>query len=131
MRIPKRAARLWWRIVNPLQRLVAGWLPLQVLLETTGCKTGERRRTPLAAGPVDGDAMYLVSVHGAGVAWVRNIAANPRVRLQRRGKWREGTAEVVGFDNAVMARFGRYPRTGVRLVGDNPSLVRITFTPRG
>lgn len=92
----RRAARhhLFWRFVNPLTRPFAGLAPWWVLLETTGHLTGERRRTPLARGPVEGDLVWLSSVHGRRAGWVRNIEATPAVRIKLSGRWYEGRATV-------------------------------------
>ena len=47
------------RVANPLMRR----LPIQTLLETTGRKSGEPRRTPLGGSRV-GDQFWLVSEFG-------------------------------------------------------------------
>ena len=62
----RKRARLvrFWRAVNPLARPLAGIAPWWVLLETTGRRSGKRRHTPLARGPMDGGAMWLIAVHG-------------------------------------------------------------------
>ncbi|WP_448630378.1 nitroreductase family deazaflavin-dependent oxidoreductase [Cellulomonas soli] len=57
----------------------------QVLLTTTGRKSGEPRTLPLAA-TVDGSALVLVaSNNGADrdPAWFLNLVADPRVQVQR------------------------------------------------
>src|SRR3954471_15680785 len=87
-RVKRAALRAFWRVVNPLARPLAGVVPWWVLLETVGNRTGATRRTPLAAGPMDGGAMLLIAVHGRASGWVRNIEAQPQVRLRHRGQWR-------------------------------------------
>lgn len=114
-----------WRRFNPIARRLAGIAPWWVLLETTGRRSGEPRRVPLASGPVDGDTALLLCVHGEHATYARNIAANPRVRLKRRGRWHEGTAELVELEPATLARFSRYARLGARAVGIEPKLLRI------
>ena len=47
------------RVANPLTRR----LPIQTLLETTGRKSGEARRTPLGGSRV-GDEFWFVSEFG-------------------------------------------------------------------
>jgi deazaflavin-dependent oxidoreductase (nitroreductase family) len=116
-----------WRIVNPPTRLLAGIAPWWVLLETTGNKTGRVRRIPLAAGPRDGDAMWLVAVHGRQAGWVRNIEASASVRMKHRGRWRHGTATVHPMDAVPLERFNSYARSGPRLIGVDPLLVRVAF----
>jgi deazaflavin-dependent oxidoreductase (nitroreductase family) len=114
-----------WRRFNPIARRLAGIAPWWVLLETTGRRSGHPRRTPLANGPFDSDGALLICVHGEHATFARNIAADPRVRLKRRGRWHEGTAELLPLDPASLARFSRYARLGARAVGIEPRLVRI------
>ncbi len=65
------------RVANPLMRLV----PIQTLLETTGRKSGKPRRTPLGGSRV-GNEFWFVSEFGEKSQYVRNIKANPNVRVQ-------------------------------------------------
>ena len=123
----RRVLVVYWRIVNPLARPAAGLFPFWVLIETTGCKTGRRRRTPLAAGPKDSTGMYLIAVHGRHSGWVRNIDATPTVRIKHRGRWRHATASVEELDPATLSRFNLYARSGPRIAGIDPMLVRVTF----
>jgi deazaflavin-dependent oxidoreductase (nitroreductase family) len=119
-----------WRRFNPFARRLAGIAPWWVLLETTGRRSGQPRQTPLASGPVEGDTAWLICVHGEHATFARNIAANPRVRLRRRGRWREGTAELTPLDPATLARFSRYARLGASAVGIEPKLVRVALDHR-
>ena len=97
--------RLQQRVVNPVVRL--GWnlgipIPGDALLETTGRRTGQPRRTPVCDG-LDGDIFWLVAQRGRRADWVRNIEAGPRVRVKVSGLrtgWRAGTAHVVDDDDA-------------------------------
>ena len=70
-------------LANPIMRRVAGRLPGQALLETTGRRSGQPRRTPVG-GRIEGDSFWMVSNHGRAAGYVKNIEANPRVRLQIR-----------------------------------------------
>jgi len=78
-------------------------LPGYALLETTGRKSGEPRRTPVGHGRV-GAQFWLVAEHGKKAAYVQNIQANPRVRLKLRdglrARWYTGTAQVLPDDDA-------------------------------
>jgi deazaflavin-dependent oxidoreductase (nitroreductase family) len=69
--------------------------PGYALLETTGCKTGKARRTPVGDARV-GKEFWVVAEHGMKAGYVRNIAANPRVRLKLRhgilARWHKGGA---------------------------------------
>src|SRR4051812_9836448 len=123
----QRLIRRWWRIVNPPTRVLAGLAPWWVLLETTGCCTGRRRATPLASGPADDDGMWLIAVHGRHAAWVRNLEASSQVRIKHRGRWRPGTAATHPIDALPLERFNAYARSGPRLIGVDPLLVRVTY----
>lgn len=110
------------RVANPLMRLV----PIQTLLETTGRKSGQPRTTPIG-GRLQGDAFWLVSEFGDRSQYVRNIAADPRVRVRVRGRWHSGTAVVLPDDDA-RARLAELPRmnsAAVRAMGDNLLTIRV------
>jgi deazaflavin-dependent oxidoreductase (nitroreductase family) len=117
----------FWRVMNPLARPLAVWMPWWVAVETVGNRTGQRRRTPLAAGPHDAAGMWLIAVHGRHSAWVRNLEASPVTRVAHRGRWREATATVRPLDVDVVRRFNLYARSGPRLVGVDPVLVRLDY----
>jgi deazaflavin-dependent oxidoreductase (nitroreductase family) len=84
--MPKALMLLFWRVVNPLTRPLAGLAPWWVLVETTGRKTGRKRRVPLASGPRDNTQMLVIAVHGTASGWVRNAIAEPQVRLRHKGR---------------------------------------------
>ncbi len=67
------------------------------LIETVGRKSGERRVTPVTNG-LDGDVFWIVTEHGHKANYVRNIEANPRVRVNAGRGWRTGTARLVDED---------------------------------
>jgi deazaflavin-dependent oxidoreductase (nitroreductase family) len=130
MAIPRKAANRFWKVVNPLALPLAGYAPWWILVETTGRKTGKPRRVPLARGPIDGDAYLIDAVHGRQAAWVRNLEANPKVRIRHKGRWHAGTAALEPLDDATLARFNRYGRLGARIAGIDPLLVKITVEDR-
>jgi deazaflavin-dependent oxidoreductase (nitroreductase family) len=72
--------------------------PGTAILETTGRRSGQPRRTPVTDGR-DGEVFWLVAEHGHRAAYVRNITANPRVRVKLGRRWREGTARVMPSDD--------------------------------
>lgn len=112
------------RMANPLM----GRLPTQTLLETTGRKSGEPRRTPLGGRRV-GDQFWFVSEFGEQSQYVRNIRADPRVRIRLRGQWRGGTAHLLPDDDAH-ARLRELPQVnsfGVRTFGKNLLTIRVDF----
>jgi deazaflavin-dependent oxidoreductase (nitroreductase family) len=123
----KRRARhrLFWKLVNPPTRPLAGLAPWWVLLETQGRRSAKPRTTPLARGPVDGDVVWLASVHGRHATWVRNIEASPDVRVKLSGRWHPGRATVHDYDEAMGRRFNPYARSGPRMLGIDPVLVRV------
>ena len=92
-------------VLNPPIKLlfVLGIFPPgYALLETVGRKTGKPRRTPVGNGRV-GKQFWLVAEHGMQSAYVRNIAANPRVRVKLREgfhtPWHTGTARLLPDDD--------------------------------
>ncbi|NGO45722.1 nitroreductase/quinone reductase family protein [Streptomyces ureilyticus] len=110
------------RIANPITRR----LPFHTLLETTGRTSGLPRRTPLGGRRI-GNAFWLVSEYGEKSQYVRNIRANPRVRVRIRGRWHTGTAHLLPDDDSI-ARLRGLPRansTAVRLVGTDLLTVRV------
>jgi deazaflavin-dependent oxidoreductase (nitroreductase family) len=117
-----RAATAFQRRVNPLLRR----LPSQAVLETTGRVSGLPRRTPVGGRRV-GDSFWLVSEFGERSQYVRNIKANPRVRVRIRGRWHTGTAHLLPDDDPV-ARLRSLPRlnsSAVRLIGTDLLTVRV------
>jgi deazaflavin-dependent oxidoreductase (nitroreductase family) len=110
------------RVANPLMRRN----PVQTLLETTGRKSGEPRRTPLG-GKLVGDEFWLVSEFGERSQYVRNIKADPRVRVRLRGRWHSGTAHLVPDDDphARLRELPRFNSFGVRTFGDDLLTIRV------
>src|SRR4051794_16345504 len=109
-----RIPALQTSVVNPLIRLAfrAGIPdPGDALLETTGRRTGKPRLTPVCDG-LEGDTFWLLSQRGRDADWVRNIEADPRVRVKLRSRrptrWRSGTAHVLEDDD---------PRERQRILG--------------
>ena len=127
----RRRARhkVFWRIVNPPARRRAGLARWWVLLETRGRRSGQPRTTPLARGPVEGDVVWLNSVHGRRADWVRNIEATPQVRVKLSGRWHDAHATIHDYDEATVRRFNRYARSGPRTLGIDPALVRVELRP--
>jgi deazaflavin-dependent oxidoreductase (nitroreductase family) len=110
------------RVINPI--VLLAWRlgippPGDALLETTGRRTGQPRRTPVCDG-LDGEIFWLVAQRGQRADWVRNIQANPRVRVKMRTRsgvdWRAGTARVLDDDD---------PRERLRLIGQRNLACRL------
>jgi deazaflavin-dependent oxidoreductase (nitroreductase family) len=122
------------KLVNPIVRrlLERGLMPrTYALLETTGRKSGEPRRTPVGNG-LRGDTFWIVAEHGRESNYVKNIEADPRVRVKVGGQWRDGTAHLLPEDD-VRARMRELRRPGndafVRLAGSSLMTVRIDLDP--
>ncbi|WP_236788154.1 nitroreductase/quinone reductase family protein [Amycolatopsis sp. GM8] len=121
----RRVIRFQKRILNPILRRMPG----QILLETTGRVSGRPRHTPLG-GRRTGDEFWLVSEHGERSQYVRNIRANPRVRVRLHGRWHPGVAHLLPEDDPI-ARLRTLPRfnsSGVRAVGTNLLTIRVDLT---
>lgn len=84
----------------PLRALFALGIPVPgtLLLETIGRKSGRTRRTPVTNGLVT-DVLWIVAEHGRAAAYVRNLEAEPRVRVLIAGRWRTGTARPLPDDD--------------------------------
>jgi deazaflavin-dependent oxidoreductase (nitroreductase family) len=109
--------------------------PVYALLETTGRTTGQRRRTPVGNGLAAGsDTFWLISEHGIRAGYVRNIQADPRVRVKIGRRWGAGTAHILREDDALtrLRQTGRYNARAVRFWGHPDELVtvRIDLDPR-
>jgi deazaflavin-dependent oxidoreductase (nitroreductase family) len=118
------------RVVTLVQRYLANpvnrRLPGQAVIETIGRKSGLPRVVPVG-GRIEDGAFWLVSEHGLDCNYVRNIAANPRVRVRSEGRWYTGTANLLSDDDPVQ-RLGRLPRLNglvVRLLGTNLLTIRV------
>jgi deazaflavin-dependent oxidoreductase (nitroreductase family) len=112
--------------VNPIVSVVAGYVPWWALLETTGRKSGLPRRNPVGNG-LDGNTFWIVAEHGRGAGYVRNIQADPGVRLRVNRRWRTGVAHLL-FDDDPRERQRQLPRFNtavVRIMGTDLLTVRI------
>lgn len=130
-----------YRVVRTLERgsnrlvrlgLRAGIAPRAfALLETTGRRTGLSRQTPVGNG-LDGDTFWLVAAHGTQADYVRNLQADPRVRVKTHGRWRTGTAVVVaGDDTGARSRTlpHQWDAAIGRLMASAPLTIRIDLDP--
>jgi len=85
------------QVVHRIQRLVVNPVGRQLpvtMLETTGRKSGQPRRTAVGGSVVD-NKFWMVSEHGEHSDYVHNIKANPAVRVRINGQWRNGTAHLL------------------------------------
>jgi len=118
------------KLVNPVVRAAARAgipLPLVVILETRGRKSGQPRRIPVGKA-ITGDTLWVVAEHGRKAAYVKNIEADPHVRVRVGRRWRSGTAHVL-YDDDWRARQRRLPNklnsASVRLMGTEHLTIRI------
>jgi deazaflavin-dependent oxidoreductase (nitroreductase family) len=118
-----RLVRLFQKYaLNPPARLLAGLgvTPGQAILETVGRRSGQPRRVPISNGLRDG-TFWIVAEHGRRADYVRNIEANPRVRVRVGRRWHTGVAHLLPDDD---------PRRhiGVDIRGLNAAMIRAVGT---
>jgi deazaflavin-dependent oxidoreductase (nitroreductase family) len=126
----RRASKfLTVRIVNPAVR----WLASRglaggsvALLETTGRKSGQKRVTPVGNG-LRGKEFWIVTEHGWSSAYVKNIQADPHVRVKVGRRWFSGTAVILPDDDPYerMRRLKRANDAAVRLMGTEHLVIRV------
>src|SRR5438094_10582992 len=118
-------------LINPtIKTLLALGLapPMYAMLETTGPRSGQPRQTPIGNGlDKDGRAFWIVTEHGLRSAYVRNIAANPRVRVKIGRRWRSGTAQILPQEDPRERQRTMNKLNGalVRLLGTDHLAIRI------
>lgn len=135
-----RRKRRWIRllqryVLNPPAKLLAraGLLPGYVLIETVGRRSGRRRRNVVGMR-VEGDTGWVVAEQGRHAGYVRNLEADPRVRVLIGRRWREARAQVLEGDDAL-ARLETFRRrshaSAVRGFGTELTTVRFDFSRPG
>jgi deazaflavin-dependent oxidoreductase (nitroreductase family) len=122
------------RVVNPVVRrlaqrgLVGGAV---ALLETKGRKSGQPRVVPVGNG-LRGNEFWIVTEHGWAAAYVKNIQADPHVRVKVGRRWRSGTATILTDDDPHermrLLHRGLNDLT-VRLVGTEHLVIRVALDP--
>lgn len=65
-----------------------------IVLESTGFKSGAKRRTPLVALKL-GDRILVATARGERSFWVKNLRKQPRVRYWRGGREKQARAFVL------------------------------------
>jgi deazaflavin-dependent oxidoreductase (nitroreductase family) len=137
-----RATRLQKSVLNPLDKLAFALRippPGDALLETTGRRSGRARVTPIC-DCLEGDTFWIIAQRGRTSAWVRNIEADPRVRVKgslSRTGWRYGTAHILDDDDPeervrILSRGNRWRRLCLEAsgsIGTSPLTVRIDLDP--
>jgi deazaflavin-dependent oxidoreductase (nitroreductase family) len=122
------------KLLNPVMRraLEAGIVPRGwALLETTGRRSGEPRRVPVGNG-LRGPHFWIVAEHGRHAAYVRNLEADPRVRVKVGRRWYSGTANVLPEDDPrERLRMLNRPLNdvGLRAMASEMLVVRVDLDP--
>jgi deazaflavin-dependent oxidoreductase (nitroreductase family) len=125
--------RMEW-LNNRLVRMALRWgVPLRAfaLLETVGRRSGLPRHTPVGNG-LSGDTFWLIAAHGSQPDYVRNLRANPAVRVKVGGRWHTGTAvPLPGDDTEARSRTLPYRWDAAigRLMASEPLTIRIDLDP--
>ncbi len=118
----RRRIRLLQRyVLNPPVKAAvwAGLAPGFALLETTGRRTGRRRRTVVGVHQV-GRTAWVVAEQGRHAGYVRNLEADPNVKVRLGRRWQPARARVVADDDpqARLDAFGRrYHAASIRRFG--------------
>lgn len=119
-------------LVNPVAKTVAGRGFGVALLETVGRRSGRPRQNPVTDG-LRGDTFWIIAEHGDSAGYVKNIEANPRVRIRTHGRWRSGTAHVLRDDDPIRRqeteRLRGLNSWMVRKVGTDLLTIRVDLDP--
>lgn len=88
-------------VLNPPMKLLtwAGLVRDHVLIETTGRRSGKRRRNVVLMH-VGGDTGWIIAEQGRHAGYVRNLEADPGVRIRRDRRWVPARADVLADDDA-------------------------------
>ena len=132
------------KVVNPPLKFLLrlGLAPAAfALLETRGRRSGKIQQTAVGSGLMD-DTFWVVSERGDQAAYVRNIAADPHVRVKVRRTWHEGIATILADDDAsarldaiaqtqgIVRRVdAAILRSAAKTHGSQPLTIRIDLNP--
>lgn len=114
MPLPQWLTRVNRRVINPVQKIWAGYIPMFGILEHVGRKSGRRFRTPVGVFSTD-DGVSILLTYGANRDWLKNITAAGGGRLKRYGRTfvvsdprvvtkSEAAAEVTGWSKPLFTR---------------------------
>jgi deazaflavin-dependent oxidoreductase (nitroreductase family) len=120
-------------LVNPPAKVAVwcGVVPGFVLVETTGRRSGKRRRNVVGM-KADGEVGWVVAEHGRHAGYVNNLEANPDVRVRMHRRWRAARAQIMDDDDpqARLDSFGRRSHeAAVRRFGTDLLTIKFQFQP--
>ena len=120
------------RLVNPavLALLERGLFPkTHALLETRGRRSGQPRRVPVGNG-LRGDTFWILTEHGYASHYVKNIQADPHVRVKIGRRWYEGVAHILPDDDVRqrMRELRRVNDLAVRAMGTEHLTIRVDLS---
>jgi deazaflavin-dependent oxidoreductase (nitroreductase family) len=121
---PASVVRAYQRLTMPMFKPAYGIVPRTAIIETTGRRTGRARRVCVAARR-QGNEVWLVAGIGRNANYVRNIEADPAVRIRIGGRWRDGHAVICPEDDARKRRYNVSVWNGIFLAiagGDGLSI---------
>jgi deazaflavin-dependent oxidoreductase (nitroreductase family) len=95
---PRRWVRAFQRAAMSFYRPAAGVVPGWAVIETIGRTSGQPRRTPVG-GRLRAGTLWVVAGERSRSQYVKNIEANPSVRVRVHGRWHTGRAAVLADDN--------------------------------
>jgi deazaflavin-dependent oxidoreductase (nitroreductase family) len=129
-RTKQRRVRLVQRwLLNPPMRVLTylGLLRHHAVLETTGRRTGRSRRTVVGIARQPDSVLWIVAEHGRRAGYVRNLAAEPTVRIHLGRRWQRGAARLVDNDNidARLQHFTPQHINVIRRFGTELATVRV------
>lgn len=128
----RRIRTLQRYVLNPPVKAVvwAGLAPGYAVIETTGRRTGRRRRTVVGLHRV-GSTGWVVAEHGPHAGYVRNLETNPNVRVRIGRRWRPARAWVRPDDDP-QARLNAFHRpqhaSSVRRFGTHLTTVELDLS---
>ena len=124
----RRIVRLQRYVLNPPVKAAVwlGLVPGHMIVETTGRVSRKRRRTVVGCHR-DGERLWVVAEQGRHAGYVRNLEAEPHVRVRVDRRWRPAVAAVVPGDDPVV-RLASFPDRHAALVQRlGTELLTVTF----
>ena len=77
--------RFTMRFVNPVTRLLAGWLPGFAVITYRGRRSGRTYHTPMNLFRRGNDYVFALT-YGADVQWVKNVLASGELQAKTMGR---------------------------------------------